>query len=85
MTLRSEVLVVVALLLGTAGCSPTLSQITSMRAWSANARKSCTTPGSCPEPETCIRAVVRATESGAGRAEYKAAETSCWSYAGGDR
>jgi len=82
---RNEALVVVMLLLLAAGCSPTVQQITEMKNWSARARKSCATPGSCPEPAACIRAVVDATRSDAGHAEYAKAKQACWSYAGGDK
>lgn len=66
----------------TVGCAPSASELLQLGTWSAEARKSCTTPGHCPEPRACIAAVVEATKPGAGRRQYSAAETACWAYRG---
>lgn len=80
---RSEILVVLALLLSAVGaCSPSAQQIMDMKRWSSSARASCSVPGQCVVPEACIRAVVAATEPAAGRAEYDTAKQLCWPYGG---
>ena len=77
-----EILIVSIPLLLAIGCSTTAAEYAEMGVWSAAARKSCTIPGSCPEPRACIVAVVDATKPGAGRKEYQAAESTCWAYRG---
>lgn len=83
LSLRSEILIVLSMLLCAAGCSPSAQQILDMKRWSSAARASCTVPGQCVVPEACIRAVVAATEPAAGRAEYVTAKQLCWPYGGG--